>query len=119
MDKIKISFNKPRISTNIIKLRNTINTIYNSIDFNDIIINYNKMCIKNEQNISIYNIFRFLYDNNLLSNSLNSYSLDKQNEFKLPDFENIDIELGLRHLANNKKLYIKILNDFSGDLVSS
>tara|TARA_B110001469_G_C9630007_1_gene315041 strand:- start:944 stop:2233 length:1290 start_codon:yes stop_codon:yes gene_type:complete len=82
MDKIKIAFNKPKISKNIIKLRNTINSIYESIDFDDISINYNKICINNEQNISIYKIFKYAYDNNLLSSSLNSYSLDKQSEFK-------------------------------------
>ena len=30
----------------------------------------------------------------------------------IPDFSTIDIQIGLKHLVENKKLYLKILNDF-------
>ena len=31
---------------------------------------------------------------------------------EIPDFVNIDTDMGLKYLAGNKKLYVKILNDF-------
>lgn len=109
MDKIKIIFKKPKLSINIIKLRNTINTIYNSIDFEAININYNKICINNEQNISIYNIFKYVYDNNLLSSSLNSYSLDKQHEFKTLIYNN-DTNLTPWMNTNGKSIIREVNN---------
>ena len=33
-------------------------------------------------------------------------------DIKIPKFKNIDINLGLSHMAGNKKLYLKILNNF-------
>ncbi|SFP03142.1 response regulator [Hydrogenimonas thermophila] len=36
----------------------------------------------------------------------------KKEEIELPEFTNIDISIGLKYLSNNKKLYLKILNDF-------
>ena len=33
----------------------------------------------------------------------------------IPKFINIDSSIGLKHIGNNKKLYIKILNDFNKD----
>ena len=39
-------------------------------------------------------------------------SFNEQSEVELPDFETIDTEQGLKHLAHNKKLYVKILSDF-------
>lgn len=38
-------------------------------------------------------------------------SISKE-EIIIPVFQNIDTSLGLEHLAGNKKLYLKILNDF-------
>jgi CheY-like chemotaxis protein len=35
-----------------------------------------------------------------------------KDDILIPTFSNIDTTLGLLHLANNKKLYLKILNDF-------
>ena len=39
-------------------------------------------------------------------------TIDMKSELELLNFDTIDSELGLRHLAGNKKLYIKILGDF-------
>ena len=36
-------------------------------------------------------------------------------KIEMPKFENIDTKIGLGYLNNNKKLYIKILNDFVAD----
>lgn len=36
----------------------------------------------------------------------------KKEDIKLPKFINIDTNIGLKYLLNNKKLYLKILNDF-------
>ncbi len=36
-------------------------------------------------------------------------------ELEIPEFINIDIESGLKHLVGNKKLYLKILNDFNNN----
>ena len=37
---------------------------------------------------------------------------NKQDIFEIPEFKTIDTSLGLKHMAGNKKLYLKILNDF-------
>ena len=37
---------------------------------------------------------------------------EKKDETVIPEFINIDSSLGLYHMAENKKLYLKILNDF-------
>lgn len=33
-------------------------------------------------------------------------------EIKFPDFKHIDVNIGLTHMANNRKLYVKIMNSF-------
>ena len=38
-----------------------------------------------------------------------------EEEITIPDFANIDTALGLKHLASNKKLYLKILGDFKAN----
>jgi CheY-like chemotaxis protein len=40
--------------------------------------------------------------------------VDAQNgdDLKIPEFRYIDAEVGLKHMAYNKKLYLKVLNDF-------
>lgn len=38
--------------------------------------------------------------------------IKKAEEIDIPEFINIDTTVGLKHLAGNKKLYLKILNDF-------
>ena len=38
-----------------------------------------------------------------------------QDDISIPIFKNIDINQGLKYLANNKKLYLKILNNFKKD----
>jgi len=38
-----------------------------------------------------------------------------EEQINIPDFVNIDTTVGLKHLAGNKKLYLKILNDFKTD----
>ena len=38
--------------------------------------------------------------------------IEKKESLELPAFINIDTKLGLSHLADNKKLYLKILHDF-------
>jgi len=37
---------------------------------------------------------------------------DFETEIILPDFKILDVSVGLKHLAGNKKLYLKVLNDF-------
>ncbi len=37
---------------------------------------------------------------------------ERVDELKIPEFKNIDTTLGLKHLDGNKKLYLKILNNF-------
>jgi CheY-like chemotaxis protein len=43
-----------------------------------------------------------------------SKKVDAQNgdNLKIPEFRYIDAEVGLKHMAYNKKLYLKVLNDF-------
>jgi signal transduction histidine kinase/CheY-like chemotaxis protein/HPt (histidine-containing phosphotransfer) domain-containing protein len=36
----------------------------------------------------------------------------EEEQITIPNFVNVDVTLGLKHLAGNKKLYLKILNDF-------
>ncbi len=38
--------------------------------------------------------------------------IESQEDIIIPEFKNIDIELGLSFMAGNKKLYLKILHDF-------
>jgi HPt (histidine-containing phosphotransfer) domain-containing protein len=38
--------------------------------------------------------------------------LQKKDEFHIPEFKTIDTTQGLKYLAGNKKLYLKILNNF-------
>ena len=38
--------------------------------------------------------------------------LDKKDDIEIPRFKNIDIDIGLSHMGENKKLYLKVLNDF-------
>ena len=40
---------------------------------------------------------------------------NEQDNIDLPEFKYIDSEIGLKHLAGNKKLYMKILKDFYAD----
>jgi len=42
----------------------------------------------------------------------NSTNIIEKDEVTVPNFINIDSSLGLSHMANNKKLYLKIVNDF-------
>ncbi len=39
-------------------------------------------------------------------------SVETKEEIEIPKFKNIDIEVGLKHLVGNKKLYLKILKNF-------
>jgi len=39
----------------------------------------------------------------------------QEDNIKLPSFKNIDTKIGLSHLGDNKKLYLKVLNDFKSD----
>ncbi|RLA76980.1 MAG: hypothetical protein DRG78_18095, partial [Epsilonproteobacteria bacterium] len=52
-----------------------------------------------------------------ISKKVDAKSLDTQVEpdITLPTFDNIDINKGLKHLANSKKLYLKLLNNFLKD----
>ena len=45
------------------------------------------------------------------SNRLKSED-NKSNVIVIPEFKNIDTKIGLGHMGENKKLYLKILNDF-------
>ncbi|MCK5110225.1 MAG: response regulator [Arcobacteraceae bacterium] len=45
-------------------------------------------------------------------------SSQKDEEINIPEFKNIDVENGLSHMVGNKKLYLKILNDFYNEYSS-
>ena len=48
-----------------------------------------------------------------IKKSCNSEGLNiESEEINIPDLINIDTKLGLKHLAGNKKLYLKVLDDF-------
>jgi len=81
-NKIKISLNKSKIGSNINKFNTNINKIITSIDKKKIYIKYSKISLSNEQSLSMLNIFKYLYNNKLLDNSLNKTSPEKYNEFK-------------------------------------
>jgi len=44
-----------------------------------------------------------------------SLDIEVEEDITIPIFYNIDINRGLEHLANSKKLYLKLLNDFKKD----
>jgi CheY-like chemotaxis protein len=41
--------------------------------------------------------------------------VQEKEEVFIPSFKNIDTKIGLSHLGDNKKLYLKVLNDFKSD----
>jgi HPt (histidine-containing phosphotransfer) domain-containing protein len=42
-------------------------------------------------------------------------TLENKDNINIPTFINIDTKVGLSHMANNKRLYLKILNDFKSN----
>jgi CheY-like chemotaxis protein len=47
-----------------------------------------------------------------ISKKVDISTIESKNDIDIPRFINIDTTIGLSHMANNKKLYIKVLNDF-------
>ncbi|RLA79930.1 MAG: hypothetical protein DRG78_11940, partial [Epsilonproteobacteria bacterium] len=47
-----------------------------------------------------------------ITKPLKSVEVEMLDKFEIPEFVNIDSKIGLKHLLDNKKLYLKILNDF-------
>jgi PAS domain S-box-containing protein len=62
--------------------------------------------------IEVYKLYSTLLK--YISKKINNEELivNRYDTIQIPSFNTIDTVLGLSHLANNKKLYLKILNDF-------
>jgi hypothetical protein len=80
MDKIKIKL--PHIGKNLKPIIKIINFLYKNIEYG--VLQHTKQTIQlnNQNKMCIFSIFRYLYENNMLSSSLNKYSHENQHIFK-------------------------------------
>jgi len=62
--------------------------------------------------IEIDKLFSILLKNISKKVEILNQTSEQKEDIELPNFINIDTKIGLSHMANNKKLYLKILNDF-------
>ena len=123
LDIIKIPIKK--IGNNIGNLRKIITTIKNKINFKELDITYNNYKINNKQHYKTLKILKFLYNNELLSESLEKHSIIEQNKFNNFIKTNNNAELGnwinntggdimkqVNYLANSNQIPSNLYNSY-------